>query len=134
MPSPTANWRQSKAVSRGTTFMGSTSARELVATMNRLGILIDITHGTEAVHMQLIAASRAPVVASHETLRAVSGVGISDEVLKALAAKAGLIGIGGAAAIVGKRYRKWMAENPEKAANGAKAAAGISAVLCTSTR
>jgi membrane dipeptidase len=44
--------------------------RELVATMNRLGILIDITHGTEAVHMQLIAASRAPVVASHETLRA----------------------------------------------------------------
>jgi membrane dipeptidase len=91
--------------------------------MNRLGILIDITHGTEAVHMQLIAASRAPVVASHETLRAVSGVGISDEVLKALAAKGGLIGIGGAAAIVGKRYRKWMAENPEKAANGAKAAA-----------
>ncbi len=99
--------------------------RELVATMNRLGILIDITHGTEAVHMQLIAASRAPVVASHETLRAVSGVGISDEVLKALAAKGGLIGIGGAAAIVGKRYRKWMAENPEKAANGAKAAADM---------
>jgi membrane dipeptidase len=27
--------------------------RELVAEMNRLGILIDITHGTEAVHMQL---------------------------------------------------------------------------------
>ena len=56
--------------------------RELVAEMNRLGILIDITHGTEAVQMQLIEASRAPVVASHEALRTVSGAGISDEVLK----------------------------------------------------
>jgi membrane dipeptidase len=91
--------------------------RELVAEMNRLGILIDITHGTEAVQMQLIEASRAPVVASHETLRPVSGIGISVEVLKALAAKGGVVGIHGAAAVVGRRYRKWMAENPEKAAD-----------------
>jgi membrane dipeptidase len=91
--------------------------RELVAEMNRLGILIDIAHGTEAVQMQLIDASRAPVVASHETLKAVSGIGMSDDILKALAAKGGVIGIHGAAAVVGRRYRKWMAENPEKAAN-----------------
>jgi membrane dipeptidase len=78
--------------------------RALVAEMNRLGILIDITHGTEAVHKQLIEASKAPVVASHETIRAVSGVGLSDEVLKALAAKGGLVGIHGGAAVVGKRY------------------------------
>jgi membrane dipeptidase len=103
----------------------NTRGRELVAEMNRLGILIDITHGTEAVHMQLIEASRAPVVASHETLKAVSGIGISDEVLKALAAKGGVIGIAGGAGIVGRRYRKWMAENPDKAANGAKAALGM---------
>lgn len=99
--------------------------RELVAEMNRLGILIDITHGTEAAQMQLIEASRAPVVASHEALRAVSGVGISDEVLKALAAKGGLVGIHGAAAVIGRRYRKWMAEEPEKAANGAKAVSAM---------
>ena len=37
--------------------------RALVGEMNRLGILIDITHGTEAVHKQLIETSRAPVVA-----------------------------------------------------------------------
>jgi membrane dipeptidase len=91
--------------------------RALVAQMNALGILIDITHGTEAVHMQLIEASRAPVVASHDTLRAVAGVGLSDEVLKALASKGGLVGIHGGAAVVGKRYRKWLAENPAAAAN-----------------
>ena len=88
--------------------------------MNWLGILIDITHGTEAVHKQLIETSKAPVVASHETIRAVSGVGLSDEVLKALAAKGGLVGIHGGAAVVGKRYRKWLSENPEKAAANAK--------------
>ena len=87
--------------------------RALVAQMNQLGILIDITHGTEAVHMQLIEASRAPVVASHDTLAAVAGSGLSDAVLKALANKGGLVGIHGGAAAVGKRYRKWMAENPD---------------------
>src|SRR5262245_2530040 len=95
--------------------------RALVRRMNELGILIDITHGTEAVHLQLIEASRAPVVASHDVIRAVSGVGLSDTVLKALAAKGGLIGIHGGAAVVGKRYRKWLADNPQAAANAAKA-------------
>ena len=95
--------------------------RALVRRMNELGILIDITHGTEAVHLQLIEASRAPVVASHDVIRAVSGVGLSDAVLKALAAKGGLVGIHGGAAVVSKRYRKWMAENPAGAANAAKA-------------
>lgn len=99
--------------------------RALVAQMNALGILIDITHGTDAVHMQLIEASRAPVVASHDTLRAVSGAGLSDEVLKALAAKGGLVGIHGGAAAVGKRYRKWMAENAAAAAASSKAVFGM---------
>ena len=99
--------------------------RALVVEMNRLGILIDITHGTEAVHLQLIAASRAPVVASHDTLAAVAGVGISDAVLKAMAAKGGLIGVHGGAAVVGRRYRQWLADNPDKAGNASKAVVGM---------
>lgn len=95
--------------------------RKLVAQMNDLGILVDITHGTEAAHMQMIEASRAPVVASHDSLRAVAGVGLSDGVLKAMAAKGGLIGIHGGATAVGARYRKWLSENPAAAANASKA-------------
>ena len=45
------------------------------------------------------------MVASHETAKAISGAGLSDEVLKALASKGGLVGIHGAAAVVGKKYR-----------------------------
>jgi membrane dipeptidase len=99
--------------------------RKLVDQMNQLGILIDIAHGTEAVQKQLIEASRTPVVASHETVKAVSGVGLTDEVLKALAGKGGLIGIHGAASVVGKRYRQWMADHPDGAANAGKAVFGM---------
>jgi membrane dipeptidase len=89
--------------------------------MNRLGILIDITHGTEAIQTQLIEASRTLVVASHESIRAVSGMGMFDNMLKALASKGGVVGIHGAAGIIGKRYRKWLAENRERAEEASKA-------------
>jgi membrane dipeptidase len=42
-------------------------------------------------------------------------------VLKALAAKGGLVGIHGGAGVVSKRYRQWLQANPEAAANAAKA-------------
>jgi membrane dipeptidase len=90
--------------------------RMLISEMNRLGVLIDVTHGTEAAQLQITAASRTPVVASHESLKAVSGTGLSDEVLKAIAAKGGLVGIHSGATVIGKRFRQWLADNPEKAA------------------
>ena len=40
--------------------------RRLIAEMNRLGVIIDITHATEAAQRQIIEASKAPVVASHD--------------------------------------------------------------------
>jgi membrane dipeptidase len=94
--------------------------RALVAEMNRLGILIDVTHGTEATQKQLIEASKVPVVCSHDTIKAVSGTGMSDEILKMIAAKGGLVGIHGGAAVVGKRYRKWIAEHPSEMKEAAK--------------
>ena len=65
------------------------------------------------------------MVASHDTLAAVAGVGLSDRVLKALAAKGGLVGIHGGAAVVGRRYRKWLADNPDKAPNASNAVIGM---------
>jgi len=48
------------------------------------------------------------------------GVGLSDDVLKALAAKGGLVGIHGGAAVVGKRYRKGMATHRDKVVEATK--------------
>ena len=95
----------------------SPNGKRIVEEMNRLGMVIDIVHATPTAQAALIETSNAPVVASHVTAAAVSGAGgLSDEVIKALAAKGGLMGIHGASAIMGKRYRAWVAANPEKMA------------------
>lgn len=99
--------------------------RALVAEMNRLGMLIDITHGTEAVHLQLIEASRSPVVASHDSFSAVAGVGMSEKVLKALAAKGGLVGIHGGATVVSRRYQEWLRGSPDRMRNATTAVFGM---------
>lgn len=95
--------------------------RALIKEMNRLGILIDVIHATEAAQAQIIAASEAPVVDSHDGLRAITGgPGLSDELLKQLAAKGGVIGIHAWAALTSKRYVQWMAANREKFAEVSK--------------
>jgi membrane dipeptidase len=92
-------------------------ARALIQEMNRLGILIDITHASPAAMAQIIEASAAPVVASHLYAAAVAGPGgLSDDLIVALARKGGVLGIHGGAGAIGVRYRKWLVQNPEKAA------------------
>jgi membrane dipeptidase len=93
--------------------------RALIAEMNELGVLIDITHATAQAQAQIIEASTAPVVASHVSLAAVSGTGLTDGNLRALAAKGGLAGIVGTSTALSARYREWMAAHPQTAAAAA---------------
>ena len=88
--------------------------QRLVAEMNRLGIIIDITHATEAAQRQIIEVSRAPVVASHIGLKAVcdNPSNMSDVILRAIAAKGGLVGIHSYAAVISQRYAEWSRTNP----------------------
>ena len=113
--------------------------RALVDLMNELGILIDLTHATPAAQAQIVAASEAPVVASHIALRAVSGPGpatglLSDEILRAVAAKGGVVGIIGAGAAIGPRYRRWLTTHPEEAARQGAARVGLADIGLPRTR
>lgn len=45
--------------------------REAIAEMNRLGIMIDISHPAKTTNMQTMELSKAPVIASHSSARAV---------------------------------------------------------------
>jgi membrane dipeptidase len=95
----------------------SERGRAMIKEANRLGILIDIVHASEAAQAQIIAASEAPVVDSHHTLKAVTGGGgLPDELLKALADKGGLIGIHGGSSALSPRYLAWQLANPQKTA------------------
>lgn len=69
--------------------------RELVAECNRLGIVLDASHASDAALRDLIECSRAPVVLSHSGPRSACDHprNVGDELLRALAAKGGVIAI-----------------------------------------
>ena len=67
--------------------------RQVIAEMNRLGIMIDISHPSRNSVMQTLAMTRAPVVASHSAARGLSDVtrNLDDEQLHAVAANGGVV-------------------------------------------
>jgi membrane dipeptidase len=68
--------------------------REVVAEMNRLGILVDVSHLSDAAFYQALELSRVPVIASHSSARHFTPGwerNMSDEMIRALAAQGGLI-------------------------------------------
>ncbi len=68
---------------------------QVIEEMNRLGMIIDVSHVHDETFWDVIEASRAPVVASHSCCRALSNHhrNMSDDMLRALAKKGGMIGI-----------------------------------------
>jgi len=68
---------------------------KVVKEMNRLGMIIDISHAHDETFGDVIRLSDAPVVASHSCCRALSDHhrNLSDDMLKALAKNGGVIGI-----------------------------------------
>lgn len=67
--------------------------RRAVEEMNRVGIMVDISHASEQTSLQAIAHSRAPVLASHSGVDAIlpHGRNLSDAELDALKANGGVI-------------------------------------------
>ena len=70
----------------------STFGKEVVAEMNRLGILVDISHTAESTFYDALEISTQPIIASHSSARALCNHprNLTDEQLKALAAKGGV--------------------------------------------
>ena len=69
--------------------------KAVVAECNRLGIMIDVSHASEKSFFDIIAATEAPIIASHSSVRALCDHprNLTDEQLKALAANGGVIQI-----------------------------------------
>jgi membrane dipeptidase len=72
----------------------SPSGVELIKEMNRLGIMIDISHSTDSTVSQAVRLSEAPVIASHSSCRYfVPGFerNLPDDLIKAIAKKKGVV-------------------------------------------
>ena len=69
--------------------------REVVEECNRLGIMVDISHVSDKSFYDVLEVSRAPVIASHSSARAVcdNPRNLSDDMLRALQANGGVIQI-----------------------------------------
>lgn len=67
--------------------------RQVVAEMNRLGMMVDVSHVSDKTFYDALEASRAPLIASHSSCRALSNIprNMSDEMIRALARKGGVI-------------------------------------------
>jgi microsomal dipeptidase-like Zn-dependent dipeptidase len=67
--------------------------RSAIAELNRHGIMVDVSHSSKATMMEAVAASKAPVIASHSSVDGIfpHGRNLDDEQLRALAAKGGVI-------------------------------------------
>jgi membrane dipeptidase len=87
------NWAGSSgtAANKGLTEFG----KKVVLEMNRLGMMVDISHVSDRTFYDALETSRAPVFASHSSCREVSNVprNMTDEMIAAMAKKGGVIQI-----------------------------------------
>jgi membrane dipeptidase len=69
--------------------------RQVVARMNRLGMMVDISHVSDQTFYAALAASKAPVIASHSSCRTLCNQkrNMSNEMIRALAKNGGVIQI-----------------------------------------
>ena len=69
--------------------------REVVGACNRLGMMVDVSHISDKSFSDVLAVTKAPVIASHSSCRALcdSSRNLSDEMIRALARNGGVVQI-----------------------------------------
>lgn len=86
----------------------SSFGREVVSEMNRLGMMIDVSHISDKAFWDVLEVSRSPVIASHSCCRSIcdSARNLSDEMIRGLAEKGGVIQINFFSAFLDPVYRQ----------------------------
>ncbi len=89
-------WSGAAAGLNGTRSGGLTErGRDIVREMNRLGILVDISHVSDSTFFDAVAVSSSPVIASHSSARSLNGHrrNMSDAQLRAVARNGGVVNV-----------------------------------------
>jgi len=101
--------------------------KEIVREMNRQGIMVDISHVSDKTFYDALEVSKAPLIASHSSCRALCDHvrDMSDEMIKALAAKGGVIQINYEKSFIDQDYKNAY----EKATGGAGVVGALSQAI-----
>jgi membrane dipeptidase len=89
--------------------------KDVVREMNRLGMMVDISHVADKTFYDALETSKAPLIASHSSCRALCNQprNMTDDMIKALAAKGGVIQINYYVGFLSQEYRDAMKANPD---------------------
>jgi membrane dipeptidase len=100
-----------KAAHNGLTDFGKQVVRE----MNRLGMMVDISHVADKTFYDVLAVSKSPVIASHSSCRALCSAprNMTDDMIKALAAKGGVIQINYHIGFLSQQFQDASKAHPE---------------------
>ncbi len=109
-----AEWADSstaKPEHNGLTAFGKDVVRE----MNRLGMIVDISHISDKTFADVLEVSEAPVFASHSNCRAICDAprNMTDDMIRALAAKGGVIQINFHVGFLSQEFRNAERAHPE---------------------
>ena len=80
--------------------------RQAVREMNRMGMMVDISHVADRTFFQALTTSRAPVIASHSSSRAITNVprNMTDDMLVALARNGGVAQVNFNCGFISQKY------------------------------
>jgi membrane dipeptidase len=89
--------------------------KDVVREMNRLGMMVDISHVADKTFYDALEISKAPMIASHSSCRALCDHprDMTDDMIKALAAKGGVIQINYYVGFLSQEYRDAMKASPD---------------------
>ena len=89
--------------------------KQVVVEMNRVGMVVDVSHIADKTFYDVLATSKAPVIASHSSCRALDDAprNMTDDMIKALAAKGGVIQINYHVGFLSQEFRDAEKAAPE---------------------
>jgi membrane dipeptidase len=91
--------------------------KQVVAEMNRIGMMVDISHVSDKTFWDVIATTRTPIIASHSSARALTNAqrNMTDEMLLAMKKNNGVVMVNFHQAFIDEKWRlAWAAQKPER--------------------
>ncbi len=87
----------------------SAFGKQVVAEMNRIGMMVDISHVSDATLAAVLEVTKAPVIASHSVARALDNAprNIPDELLTAIGKNGGVVMVNFYPSFVSQAWRNW---------------------------